>query len=57
MPPDPGTGAHLTDESENHEVVEQTLPPTITVGDLLSAPKLIPVTVSVDEPERDLFSR
>jgi len=51
MPPDAGTGAHLTDVSENHEVVEQTVPPTIMVGDLLSAAKLIPVTVNVDEPE------
>ena len=51
MPPGAETGAHLTDVSENHEVVEQTLPPTITVGDLLSAAKFIPVTVNVDEPE------
>jgi len=51
MPPDAGTGAHLTDVSENHEVVKQTLPPTIMVGDLLSAAKFIPVTVNVDEPE------
>ena len=51
MPPDPEEGVHLTDVSENHEVVKQTLPPTIMVGDLLSAAKLIPVTVNVDEPE------
>lgn len=48
---------HLTIESVVHDVVPQTVDPTLAVADVAYEPKLIPATVTLDAPVIGAFSK